>query len=97
MNPNCVTGFVSCVFKTSASAVIVSSTNTGAVKLPFLAHEDGSRTGHVHGHQGVQETGSESALYDEPPKGCGGREVRVEMKRIAVAAEFLRIPPRAQR
>ena len=57
-------------------------------ELPFLAHEDRSRAGHVHGHQRVQETGSESALYDEPAKWCGCGEVLVEMKRIAVAAEF---------
>ena len=39
-------------------------------------------------HQRVQETGSESALYDEPAKWCGRDEILVEMKRIAVTAEF---------
>jgi hypothetical protein len=86
--PNCVTGFVVCVLKTSASAVIVSSRKTGAVNFYSWFMKTVPGPGRSMATSACRRPVVSPPWTTEPAKWCGGRKVLAKMKRIAIAAEL---------
>ena len=73
--------------RTSASAVTVSPIGTGGGIVPLLVEEHRARAGQDLGDEGVEQGGRQAAVDDQPagPRRAGER--RVEVERVAVAAD----------